>query len=52
MVVVMKKELNYVAPDLEVIEVMVEAGFANSRAVGGSTTDWDMDSEDQTSGWN
>lgn len=48
----MKKELNYVAPDLEVIEVMVEAGFATSKEVGGSTTDWGTDSEDQTGGWN
>ena len=29
-------EMNYVAPELEVLEVMVEAGFAGSDATGGS----------------
>lgn len=46
----MKKELNYVAPDLEVIEVMVEAGFATSREVGGNAADWGI-GNDQTDGW-
>ena len=29
-------EMNYVAPDLEVLEVMVEQGFAGSVQTGGS----------------
>ena len=29
-------EMNYVAPELEVLEVMVEQGFAGSVTTGGS----------------
>ena len=30
-------EMKYVAPELEVLEVMVECGFAGSNPGGGST---------------
>jgi len=30
-------EMNYVAPELEVLEVMVERGFAGSEVFGGDT---------------
>ena len=30
-------EMNYVAPEMEVLEVMVEAGFEGSNTAGGST---------------
>jgi len=33
-------EMNYVAPELEVLEVMVESGFAGSVFGGESDTDW------------
>ena len=31
--------MNYVAPELEVLEVMVECGFAGSDVEGGSNED-------------
>lgn len=31
-------KMNYVAPELEVLEVMVEQGFAGSDGVGGIDT--------------
>ena len=35
-------EMNYVAPELEVLEVMVEKGFqqSGSWSTGGEDTDW------------
>lgn len=49
----MKKELNYVAPDLEVIEVMVEAGFATSLdAPGLGTSDYEDNNDYNNGGWN
>ena len=30
-------EMNYVAPEMEVLEVMVEAGFAGSEGEGNSS---------------
>ena len=33
-------EMNYVAPELEVLEVMVEQGFAGSEAGGSSDSDF------------
>ena len=33
-------EMNYVAPELEVLEVMVEQGFAGSVAGGDPDTDF------------
>jgi len=31
-------EMNYVAPELEVLEVMVEQGFAGSPGIGSDST--------------
>ena len=31
----------YVAPQIEVIEIEVEKGFATSMDIGGSTDEWD-----------
>ena len=30
-------KMNYVAPELEVLEVMVESGFAATEAIGGGS---------------
>ena len=35
-------EMNYVAPELEVLEVMVEQGFAASETPGGSQGGYDF----------
>lgn len=41
---IMKMEMNYVAPEVEMVEVEVEVGFAGSlENGGGSQGGWDPD---------